>query len=294
MGRILRFLASQRFVTEVDEDTFTANNVTQALSKPGFAAGMRHNFESILPCLVKVPQFLADTKYTNPSDVMHSAFQLGHQTDLPAFIWALSQPKMMEDFHLWMAAVYGDRPTTWLDAYDLAKHCEGSTDEDVIFVDVAGGIGHQCALLKAKLPELKGRVILEDLPMVTPQAIPTAGVENMGIDMWQGQPIKGAKTYYMRMILHDYPDDKATALLKLTAEAMTVDSVLVIDELVIPNKGAHGHATQFDLTMLSSLSSIERTDKQWDTLLDSAGFKILEKKPYAPTGESVMVVVPKA
>jgi hypothetical protein len=98
---------------------------------------------------------------------------------------------MMEDFHMWMAAVYGDRPTTWLDAYDLAKHCEGSTDEDVIFVDVAGGIGHQCALLKAKLPQLKGRVILEDLPMVTPQAIPTAGVENMGFDMWQGQPIKG-------------------------------------------------------------------------------------------------------
>jgi demethylsterigmatocystin 6-O-methyltransferase len=98
----------------------------------------------------------------------------------------------------------------------------------------------------------------------------------------------------MRMILHDYPDDKATALLKLTAEAMTADSVLVIDELVIPNKGAHGHATQFDLTMLASLSSVERTDKQWNALLDSAGFKILEKKAYAPTGESVIVVAPKA
>jgi demethylsterigmatocystin 6-O-methyltransferase len=95
---------------------------------------------------------------------------------------------------MWMAAVYGDRPTTWLDAYDMPKHCEGSTDEDVIFVDIAGGIGHQCALLKGKYPELKGKVILEDLPMVTPQAIPTPGVENMGIDMWQGQPVKGEDT----------------------------------------------------------------------------------------------------
>ena len=98
----------------------------------------------------------------------------------------------------------------------------------------------------------------------------------------------------MRMILHDYPDDKAVALLKLTAEAMTAASVLIIDELVIPNKGAHGHATQFDLTMLSSLSSIERTEKQWKSLLDAAGFKILERKAYAPTGESVIVVVPNA
>ncbi|KAH8601754.1 O-methyl transferase B [Bisporella sp. PMI_857] len=75
---------------------------------------------------------------------------------------------------------------------------------------------------------------------------------------------------------------------------MSADSVLVIDELVVPNKGAHEHATQFDLTVLSGLSSIERTNKQWDSLLESAGFKILQKKTYAPTSESVIVVVPKA
>jgi len=150
-----------------------------------------YSFECILPCLTKIPKFLADTKYVNPSDVMHTAFQIGHNTDLPAFVWALSQPRLMEDFQLWMAAVYSDRPTTWLDAYDLSKHCEGSGPEDVVFVDVAGGIGHQCALLKAKLPELKGRVVLQDLPMTIPHAIPTPGVETQAIDMWQEQPVKG-------------------------------------------------------------------------------------------------------
>lgn len=201
---------------------------------------------------------------------------------------------MVQDMIQWMGAVYGDRPTTFLDAFDIAKHVEGSKDEDVIFVDVAGNVGHQCALLKGKLPDLKGRVILEDLPPVIASAIPIPGLEPLGIDMWQGQPIKGAKTYYMRMILHDYPDAKAIELLKLQAEAMSPDSVLVIDELVVPNKGAHGHATQFDLTMLASLASIERTDKQWDALIDAAGFQILEKKAYAPTGESVIVIKPKA
>jgi hypothetical protein len=92
---------------------------------------------------------------------------------------------------MWMAAVYADRPTTWLDVFDIAQHCAGSKPEDVIFVDVAGGTGHQCALLKAKIPELQGRVILEELPMVLPHAIPTPGVETMAIDMWQGQPVKG-------------------------------------------------------------------------------------------------------
>lgn len=95
-------------------------------------------------------------------------------------------------FRIKLILIRQSQPTTWLDAYDLPKHCEGTGPDDVLFVDVAGGVGHQCALLKGKLPELKGRVILEDLPMVIPHAIPTPGVENMGIDMWQGQPIKGS------------------------------------------------------------------------------------------------------
>lgn len=123
---------------------------------------------------------------------MHGTFQIAFQTDLPAFVWAVSQPSnMVEDFQLWMTASKGDGTVSWLDAFDLTKHCNGSGPDDVVFVDIAGGVGHQCALLKAKLPQIQGRVILEDLPIVIPQAIPTPGVESMGIDMWQEQPIKG-------------------------------------------------------------------------------------------------------
>lgn len=145
-----------------------------------------------MPSLSVMPKFLKDTKYANPSDVMNSAFQIGHKTDLPAFVWGAQKPEMMQDFMMWMGAIYGDRPTTFLDAFDMSKHCAGSTAEDVVFVDIGGSVGHQCALLKGKLPELKGRVVLEDLPQVVPQAIPIPGLEAMGLDMWQGQPIKGS------------------------------------------------------------------------------------------------------
>jgi len=125
--------------------------------------------------------------------VLHSPFQIAHQTDLPAFVWAVTHapPEMVQDFQMWMTAVYGSRQTSWLDVFDVAKHVEGTGPEDVIFVDVAGGVGHQCALLKERYKELEGRVILQDLPIVIPQAIPTPGVETQGIDMWQGQPVKG-------------------------------------------------------------------------------------------------------
>lgn len=58
-------------------------------------------------------------------------------------------------------------------------------------MDVGGGIGHQCALLKQTIPNLQGRVVLQDMAHAIPHAILTPGVENNIIDMWEGQPVKG-------------------------------------------------------------------------------------------------------
>ena len=41
-GRIARWLAGHGMIDELDEDQFAANNITKALSVPGFAAGIYH------------------------------------------------------------------------------------------------------------------------------------------------------------------------------------------------------------------------------------------------------------
>ena len=61
---------------------------------------------------------------------------------------------------------------------------------------------------------------------------------------------------------------------------MAGDSLLLIDEMVIPTKGAHKIAMQLDMTMYSNLASEERTEKRWKELLDAAGFKIEEVYTY--------------
>jgi demethylsterigmatocystin 6-O-methyltransferase len=95
-------------------------------------------------------------------------------------------------------------------------------------------------------------------------------------------------------ILHDYPDEKCIVLLKKTIEAMSEESVLIIDEIIIPNKGARWKSMLFDSIMMTSFASIERTEKQWDNLLDKARLKVLEKRTYEDaTGLSIIVVVPK-
>lgn len=71
--------------------------------------------------------------------------------------------------------------------------------------------------------------------------------------------------------MYDHADEKAVIILQQIMKAMDRDSVILIDDMIIPIQGAHWKATQLDLAMMSSLAAIERTEKQWRMLLDIAG-----------------------
>jgi demethylsterigmatocystin 6-O-methyltransferase len=66
-------------------------------------------------------------------------------------------------------------------------------------VDVGGGFGHQCVALQARYPELRGRLVLQDLPQALehlppPLAAQLGGVvEQMAHDVFQEQPVRGAR-----------------------------------------------------------------------------------------------------
>ena len=97
----------------------------------------------------------------------------------------------------------------------------------------------------------------------------------------------------MRNILHDYPDEKCGTLLQNTIAAMDANSVLLIDEIIIPDKGAHPRSTELDMVMMTTLASIERTQKQWDKLLRSNGLERLRSATYnQATGESLQILKP--
>lgn len=149
----------------------------------------------MLPCYQSLPKFLRDTKYENPSDWSHSAFQYGHKTDLPAFLWLPQNPSNLDSFMMWMI---GNRAgqKTWLDVFPFEQELFSnlSSPSTPVFVDLGGGIGHQCAALVSKFPQLRGRVILQDIAPVLQNALPTEGVEVMPHDFWTPQPVKGTNS----------------------------------------------------------------------------------------------------
>jgi demethylsterigmatocystin 6-O-methyltransferase len=106
--------------------------------------------------------------------------------------------------------------------------------------------------------------------------------------------VTGAKIYYLRLILHDYPDEKCIAILKNTAAAMDEDSLIFVDEIILPNSKAYYEAVELDMFMMVSLAGAERTEKQWRTLVDTAGLRIKEIFTYnKDAGDSVISIVRK-
>lgn len=75
---------------------------------------------------------------------------------------------------------------------------------------------------------------------------------------------------------------------------VTQDSVLLLDEMVLSERGAPTRATRLDLTMLCCLAAAERTATEWHTLLDNAGFQIMKIWKYAEECEyCIVTAVPK-
>jgi demethylsterigmatocystin 6-O-methyltransferase len=96
----------------------------------------------------------------------------------------------------------------------------------------------------------------------------------------------------MRNIIYDYPEEKAIRLLKNTAAALGPDSVILIDDMVLPNAGVYWHATQIDMVMIVGLASIERTQDQWNSLVQKAGLKINKMYTYTTSlGDSIIECV---
>jgi demethylsterigmatocystin 6-O-methyltransferase len=141
-------------------------------------------------------------------------------------------------------------------------------------------MGQQCTAIRDKFPHLVGRIILEDLPAVVSRAKVPAGVEVLQHNFWYPQPIKGAKFYYLRAVLHDYNDMDSCKILKHIADAMGPESVLLIDEMVLPNKGVDWYATQTDLLMMCVFGSAERTQDAWARLMEQVGLEVRSLQTY--------------
>ena len=194
--RLLRYLVAIATIGEAGVDSYVATNITRSLSVPMLAAGVDHVCDIIAPAALALPDFLRRIKYQNPTDSAHCAFQDAFRTTGGPFEWYPTHPEHEDSFNMWMTGQREGR-ATWLTFFpfeeQLVRGFKGGID-DVMLVDVGGGIGHEVEAIKNKYPGIPGKFILQDSPNIIQKARRVPGMQVMVHDFFKPQPVKGELT----------------------------------------------------------------------------------------------------
>ncbi|MCJ1314083.1 hypothetical protein MMC25_007763 [Agyrium rufum] len=324
LSRLLRYLVVTGAIQALDKTHYAATSVTKSLCNPGSEAGFKLycDFQSLV--FLKLPAYLAKTAYRNPANGLNGPLQYTFDTTLHGFAWIM-QPENVEvfkNFNTWLAGSHDGR-ADWLEWFPVKEEIIDGSNQDreaVAVVDVGGSFGHELLRLKKKFPNLPGRLILQDLTGTINNVPETTVFKPTVHDFFEPQPVKGtslanssgrrdfrpyghltdlfktrpgARVYYLRNVLHDWNDDKAKLILENIVSAMKKGySKIIINEMVVPDTGAGWTETQWDLTMMASTSSMERTQQQWHDLLTTAGLKIVKIWTNVTAIESIIEAVP--
>lgn len=147
-------------------------------------------------------------------------------------------------------------------------------------MDVGGGSGELLAQILIAHPTASG--VLLDMPHAVASARDNLGsrglegrCEFVSGDFFQSVP-SGADVYVLKSVIHDWPDERAVAILRSCHEAARPGNRLLVIERLMPARlhpGAdHEELARCDLHMLVALGAQERTLEQLQALLRAAGF----------------------
>lgn len=131
------------------------------------------------PSYQALPGFLASTNYESPSDPTNTAVQTAFDAKGKDLIGILmSKPESAMGFGTLMST-WGEGNSLIQDLVPVKEKLQNGFDdsgEKVMWVDVGGGYGQKTIALKAALPELPGRFIVQDLPGTIENAPKNEGI----------------------------------------------------------------------------------------------------------------------
>jgi hypothetical protein len=260
--RVLRALASAGVFQEIAPRQF-ANNAPSEQLRSG------------APGLHEMVLWMTDAFHMNVyADIMHSV-RTGKPAaektvGMPVFEYFPKEPELSERFNNAMTALSASVIPAVLEVYDFSGI--GT------LVDVAGGHGHVLMSILEAYPEMKG--VLGDLPHVLAGAEPrirARGLSNRcrteAIDFFRAVPA-GGDAYIMKHIIHDWDDERALVILRNIRKAMNPGGRVILIESVLQPGNEPDFGKIIDIEMLLMPGGRERTEEEFRSLFERAGFRL--------------------
>jgi hypothetical protein len=267
--RLLRFLAGAGLFNEIGPQQFELTGLGSALRSDVPGSGS-------MPARL----WLSESHWAPWSRLIHSVrtgeTAFDHVHGMGVFKYLEKNAEVSAVFNATMTASSARSGTGIIDRYDF------SGPQKV--VDVGGGHGFLLAAILKSNPALRG--VLFDLPDVVAgagQNLKSAGVEGrceiIGGSFFDPLPT-GGDVYVLKQIIHDWDDDRALAILRNCRAAMTgTEKILVIERGIAPNPREAMRVLHIDLEMLVNVGGMERTDGEYRSLFENAGFRLTSVIP---------------
>lgn len=249
----------------------------------------------MVEALQSLPEWLAQHDHKEPSDPEDTPFALGKGLGrMSAWAWLENEGEVLADFNRFIQLGTDHRPKftnsfpldRYLDPEDSAERAER-----IQFVDVGGGNGQICESVLEKYPRLRNRIVLQNAANLAEMGSKAnSGYESLAYNFFDPQSIQGARVYYLREVLHDWPDKQCLAILHRLRDALAEDSVILIDEIVMSWDPLHPADVANDLLVMCALAAKERSLQEWDRLFAASGLQRIDTHYYSLSGQAVQVV----
>jgi hypothetical protein len=282
--RLLRALASLGVVRQLDRDRFELTPAGAGLKSddPASVRGLLRLF-----CGPEVWRSWGDLAETVRSGEPAWDRLLG----MSSFAYMEANEELSATFNGAMAEHTRQVAPEIIDAYDFGRFAT--------IADLGGGDGSLLAAILRAVPRARG--ILFDLPAGLKDAEPVlagAGVadrcEVISGDFFEAVP-EGADAYLLKSVIHDWDDERATAILSACREAMRPDARVLLVDFVMPPVVTPENAANImsDINMLVVLKGRERTEEEFRDLLNGAGLRLSSVSPaFAGSAYRVIEAVP--
>jgi hypothetical protein len=270
--RILNHALTKRIFSEPSKGVIAHSAASQAIANiPLLAEFIDDACERVLYIGTRIPQAMA--KWPGSQELNETAFNLTYETDLPFFPYLSQHPSLTKQFADSMSFFQkgpGMQTELAVKIYDWTTVSTGTV------VDIGGSHGSVARALSDRFPAMK--CIVQDLPAVI-NSIPEQDVQTQVLfqshDFFTEQPVKGADVYFLRLILHNWPDKYCVKILQNLIPALKPGARVVIMDQIIPEPGVlppyqDRAVRSFDLIMKGLFNSKERSLSAWRELFLSA------------------------